>query len=339
MKKRSEFNVHGNRLGFGKTRKFFHKVLAPDGDQAAGGAGGGAGATGAAAAGTAGAQGQQQAGGGAGAQGTAAGGTQQNQQQTTTGQAGAQGQQQAGGAGGAGAGGAKADDTEGDGKVIAGGTAVTMPTKQLKKIKEREQLKGANKLKLELDTKAKADGFDSHDAALAFARDAKKKAAAGGATGAAADGSAAGATGAAGSAAALALQQQLRDAQRKNEELENRMAAAEVGMQLRGVAHTAGIKDVDYALHLFEKELGSKTQEQLATFDEAAFFTGLRTKHPYLFGETITPATTGTAGTQQAPQTPGATQTQQQQAAAGKVDARKMSPQQWAEYKRAKGLS
>ena len=63
---------------------------------------------------------------------------------------------------------------------------------------------------------------------------------------------------------------------------------------LRLAAVTAGVKDVDYAVHLLRQRLKGKTKEELEKFDEGAFFsTELRKSHPYLYDAKDVPADTG----------------------------------------------
>jgi len=42
--------------------------------------------------------------------------------------------------------------------------------------------------------------------------------------------------------------------------------------------------------------MAGKTEEELSKFDRKAFFDGIRKDRPYLFGERVQPATTGTNG-------------------------------------------
>jgi len=87
-----------------------------------------------------------------------------------------------------------------------------------------------------------------------------------------------------------------RKEEKRRKATEKKLAATEAMMELREVAINAGVKDVDYAVRLMTRECEGKTKEELAAFDETAFFTGLRDTKPYLFGETTVPANTGTGG-------------------------------------------
>ena len=81
-------------------------------------------------------------------------------------------------------------------------------------------------------------------------------------------------------------------ARRKRAETQINAQAAE--MEFRTAAARAGVQDVDYAMMVFSRGLDGKTDAELAEVDEAAFFTDLREKKPYLFGEVLLAVTTGT---------------------------------------------
>ena len=81
-----------------------------------------------------------------------------------------------------------------------------------------------------------------------------------------------------------------------------------VEMTLRESAIRAGVKDVSYVLDQLRQETAGKDEAALAGFDEVKWFGELRKQKPYLFGEAIVPATTGTTpppGGQPAPTAPG----------------------------------
>lgn len=132
--------------------------------------------------------------------------------------------------------------------------------------------------------------------------------------------------------------QQYQQANQQAYQLQESLDAKEAEMSLREVAVTSGVKDVDYALRLLTRELENKTEDELAAFDERGFFDGLRKQKPYLFGELTQPATTGTGVS--APTAPRASQVSAQGAsAAGKVDARRMNQQEYADLLRKRGLN
>jgi hypothetical protein len=124
---------------------------------------------------------------------------------------------------------------------------------------------------------------------------------------------------------------------RKARELERQREADRAEHELKIVAVQAGVKDVDYALSLLQRELANKTDAQLKEFDEEAFFkTELRKKRPYLYETTEEPVTTSpsTADTQAVPK-PGTPPVPTGE----KKDARSMTKQQFDEYLRAKNLT
>lgn len=126
------------------------------------------------------------------------------------------------------------------------------------------------------------------------------------------------------------------DAERKK--LKEDLDAKEAEMHLRELAVSTGVTDVDYALRLFNREVESKSEAELAKFNEKEFFSGLRATRPYLFGETVRPATTG-PGAQGAPpaQRPG--QVQQQAAGGGAFDARNAKPGEIQDRLRKMGIT
>ena len=120
-------------------------------------------------------------------------------------------------------------------------------------------------------------------------------------------------------------------------QLQEALDAKEAEATLRETAVGLGVKDVDYALRLLTRELEGKDEAAMAAFDERAFFDGLRKTKPYLFGETVLPATTG-PGAGAAPPAPKPGQVQTDNARNGHLDARKMNGQEFNELLRKRGL-
>lgn len=112
----------------------------------------------------------------------------------------------------------------------------------------------------------------------------------------------------------------------------------QVRSELEKTAMRAGVVEIDYAVTLLEREIQGKGPKELESFDEAKFFESLREKKPYLFGENVVPATTGTAGGN-APAAPNPGQVTQQQAQNGHVDVMKMTKAEYHEHLRKMGLS
>jgi hypothetical protein len=135
------------------------------------------------------------------------------------------------------------------------------------------------------------------------------------------------------------LAKQVAQEQALRRKLQRKLDAKEAEFALREAAVSHGVKDVDYALRLLQRELEGKNENELEVFDEAAFFNQkLRSSHPYLFGEMVMPATTGT-GVGGAPTAPTAGNVQAAQGASGQVDARSMSSDEFQKLLRKRGLS
>lgn len=130
----------------------------------------------------------------------------------------------------------------------------------------------------------------------------------------------------------------LADEQRRRRTAERSRDAIEAKANLERIATRVGIRDTEYAIHLFNQHHQGMSVEQLEKVDESKFFAGLKKDHGYLFGETVVPATTGTAGGTPGAEhlAPGTVSTGA--AEAGKTDVRKMSKPEFDEYKRKRRL-
>ena len=239
---------------------------------------------------------------------------------------------------------------------IAGGKNVILPQHAIGKLKEEQRQRGKREAMTELEAKFKAAGFGSIDdaiAAMAAARNAPAKA-----TPAPTKAKEPEIT--ADEEVQTTAQpqsngdyaKQMQRLQREREKLAKQFAAEqaqrrklqrtleakEAEFALRETAVGKGVRDVDYALRLIQRELEGKDEKALATFDESKFFDGLRQSHPYLFGEMVVPATTGT-GVGAAPSAPKAGTVQAAQTAANKTDARTMSQDEFQKLMRSRGFS
>jgi hypothetical protein len=132
-----------------------------------------------------------------------------------------------------------------------------------------------------------------------------------------------------------------RASEKRRRDAQRQLAAKEAEMELREVAIQAGVKDIDYAIRLLTRDLHGKSEADLAEFDEKAFFTGLREERPYLFGESVMPANTGSdpANDGVEPGAPGPDQTQQVEAASSQFDARKATPEEVSKRYKELGLA
>ena len=230
------------------------------------------------------------------------------------------------------------------------GNAVSIPQSAFAKLKEEQRKRGQREAFEQLEAKFKAHGFGSLDEALAAVAAARQPAKA--------------APQQRTQPAPLQASQyqtqrdapvdsrQLKKLQQERERLAKQFAAEqaqrrklqraleakEAEMSLREAAVAHGVRDVDYALRLLQRELDGKTEEQLTSFNEADFFgKKLRSSHPYLFGETVVPATTGTGAN--GPTAPRAEMVQAQQGMAGQFDARKATSEEFQAELRRMGLS
>ena len=127
------------------------------------------------------------------------------------------------------------------------------------------------------------------------------------------------------------------DWRKKADEARAETDAIKAEMYLRTVAASTGIQDIDYAITLFSREVEKMTPEQAEQFDEKAWFSGLRSSKPLLFGEAVVPVTTGTgAGGAPKPPAPGAVAAQN--GANGRTDARKMNPTEYRAELNRRGI-
>jgi hypothetical protein len=138
------------------------------------------------------------------------------------------------------------------------------------------------------------------------------------------------------------------DEARRRRDLQRQLDASQAKAELEKAAIQCGVKDVDYAVALLLRNLEGKDETALSAFDESKFFEGLRGSHPYLFGEAVKPATTGTAGGTPPPTPkPGQVAGATAQASNGAPDPMakdehgrvKMTPQQFNEMLRKRGLN
>jgi len=134
-----------------------------------------------------------------------------------------------------------------------------------------------------------------------------------------------------------AAQQAARQAQLEAKTERRRREALEAERELERTAWKVGVRDTDYAIRLLTRHLQGKSEDDLKAFDEEKFFSGLRETHPYLFGEVQKPATTGTGGTLPPPPKPG--DAARGAAAGAKVDASKMTKEEFRAHLAKRGLS
>jgi len=134
------------------------------------------------------------------------------------------------------------------------------------------------------------------------------------------------------------LAQRMRREVRGRRDEQQRGDALEAQMELQKQAMLVGVKDVDYAMRLLTRHLDGKSEKELSSFDETKFFEGLRDSNPYLFGETVRPATTGT-GVRNPPPAPRPGEVTQVSAQGNQLDARKLSQDDYRKLLVARGLN
>lgn len=124
---------------------------------------------------------------------------------------------------------------------------------------------------------------------------------------------------------------------RQNRILKRKLDASTARAAVERVAVQAGVKDVEYAVVLLNRELSGKSEAELGVFDHKKFFENLRPAHPYLFGETTVPLNTGTGGS--APPSPPPGPVARGQGQDGQVDAMKMSREEFEASLRKRGIN
>lgn len=133
------------------------------------------------------------------------------------------------------------------------------------------------------------------------------------------------------------LLRRLKTEEKARRELQRQVDEKETEIHFRTVAVEAGVKNVRGALYFLREALESKDEAELKAFDERKFFTELRDHQPYLFGEVMRPATTGTGTV--SPGAPRSGQVQSQTAQNGMFDARKASREEYAARMAKYGLN
>lgn len=199
---------------------------------------------------------------------------------------------------------------------------LTIPSDRVKKIKDKAFKKGQNQAKRQLDEQAQAAGFKDWNDFLASRQNAQPKNGKGAHMAAAATVTKdpetrqpPAATPTDGGPNDRSLRRQVERLTRENgrlseakkreshqrgiaekrvKELEQSIASMEAEHELQISALHAGVSPdhLDYAMSRLQKELGSKDEAALKSFDPSSYFKGLKDQHPYLFGTVTKPAET-----------------------------------------------
>lgn len=142
------------------------------------------------------------------------------------------------------------------------------------------------------------------------------------------------------------MRKQWRREEKQRRHLERELKAAEASKELQRELFNMGVRDVDYVERLIARQLAGKSEEEIAKFlkEELTVYVTdtVRKERPYLFGEVVAPANTGTNGSKpdgSQPATPAAGQPGVQAAQEQQFDARNATPQQVQERLRKLGLN
>jgi len=225
-----------------------------------------------------------------------------------------------------------------------------------KRIKEEARAKGRQQAISELDQAAQAVGFTSHADALKALAELKKSPPTPVKPAPQPEGSKTMSTKPTDTKAAdqqrvealkaseerATMRKQWRTEEKRRRELQEQLNAKDAEMALREEMYRAGVTDVDYTIRLLTRQLEGKTVEEMNAFDRSAFYTGLRKEKPYLFSETVAPATTGTNGVKpdgSSPAAPNPGNAAVEQAKSNQFDARKAKPEEVSLRLRALGLN
>lgn len=226
------------------------------------------------------------------------------------------------------------DDTS-DAQAGGARSVLQIPSNAMSKIRKDERAKGARAHQKKLDDEARALGFESHAALIAFAQERKGRAGVRtSSTAAPAAPTTAPAVRRVASTAAptvsvstppdeggsrvsvrsaskvRASERLLAQERKKLRRAQHELNAERAASIMRIEALRAGITDVDYALHLAREHVRRIPPAKLKSFNERTFFAEtLRTSHPHLFDTTQPapaapppkPVTTGPSGGEPAP--------------------------------------
>lgn len=223
------------------------------------------------------------------------------------------------------------------------GRTVVLPSDAVKRMRDEERRAGERAALANLDARAQAEGFGSHAEMLAFAS-AQRAAAA-------AQPPAPAQTPAPAPQDPVAVAQAERDKaveatrklnreraklERENRRLQTDLLEQQALTELKIAAKDAGLADVDYAVEIFRRTAAKLPEAEQHKLDQNKFFREeLRKSHPYLYVAVDKPVHTGPTdhGTTPPPAKPDQTKPTTE-----KVDANKMSPEQFRAHLAKRGL-
>jgi len=127
---------------------------------------------------------------------------------------------------------------------------------------------------------------------------------------------------------------------KKRKEAEDARDKADVIKDLSIAAAYAGVRHIDFAIDMLNKQMKGKSEQELSGFDENKFFSGLKQTHPFLFHAEQQLATTAPTGSETTAPAAGSTVTVTQKAVDDKtIDARKLSQDEYQALLRKHGLT
>jgi len=131
-------------------------------------------------------------------------------------------------------------------------------------------------------------------------------------------------------------------AQKKARQVEAELARVQAQAELEKTLIRHGASDIDFVRHSLESHLSGlvrgkppeEAEKITAAFDEEAWLGDLKKAKPYLFGGAVVTQPANTGPTNPGPGAPKPGEVNKH-GANGVVDALKMNPQEWAEYRRS----
>jgi len=226
---------------------------------------------------------------------------------------------------------------------------ITMPSRALAKIKTAERDKATKAAKRQLDAQAREMGFADHAALMAFARTSKETPPPAPAAAPTEPAEAAEPRGSKGKdmrdqfaqerERLLTERRRINRARAQEERArktaERKLEAQEAEMVLRVAAASAGVQDVEFAMHVLKQHLGRLSADELSAFDETEYFRNtLRKERPFLYAVREEPASTSPEQSEPSPNTP-----KKEDAPSSMKDARVMSAEELRAHLLARGLT
>lgn len=139
----------------------------------------------------------------------------------------------------------------------------------------------------------------------------------------------------AGNPAASATDLKIAELQKNQERLQAQLAKTVRESAVREAALVTGFADPAYAQFLVDQQLVGKTEAEAAAFDAKGFLDGFKKTAPHFFKAVEKPANSGN-GSLPKPNAPGAKDVKEDAADGAKIDATKMTPEEFARASQAR---